>query len=571
MSEERAVINRIWSRVILEELSRLGVENVCVAPGSRSTPLIVEADDSSKLALHTHFDERGLGFLALGMAKASQKPVAVVVTSGTAVANLLPAIAESKLTGEKLVVLTADRPVELVGCGANQAIEQPGIFSHHVTKAVNLPSPTTDIPLSWLLTTIDDAMFKQSQLGGAVHINCPYPEPLYTDKSSWNDSDYCQQVNQWHCTDAPFTMKWQSGNSASDDVANFVDKKGIILIGSLPLEQARQAKSLADTLGWPVLCDPQSGISSDWAHYDLWMQNPQLKKVLNQCEVIVQLGERLVSKRLNAWIAQHVQSAACPYLFLSSSWSRNNQSHLAQSHFVTDIGGWLDIQLKSLERVKSHYAGWADGLCEDIQKIPAMVSDLLHEQNFLSELAIASTIEQTGNQCDLFIGNSLIVRLFDMFAALDSRNVYSNRGASGIDGLVATASGVQAATGKPMILFIGDASLLYDLNSVALLSKIQLPFVLVVTNNDGGAIFDLLPVAKEQKQALYQMPHGFGFEHAALMFGLNYECPVSLEQYQNIVNNHITNGSGGLVVEVKVPNEQAATHIKAIVRQVNAI
>lgn len=571
MSEDRAVINRIWSRVLLEELSRLGIENVCVAPGSRSTPLIVEANDSSKLTLHTHFDERGLGFLALGMAKASQKPVAVVVTSGTAVANLLPAIAESKLTGEKLVVLTADRPVELVGCGANQAIEQPGIFSHHVTQAVNLPSPTTDIPLSWLLTTIDDAMFKQSQLGGTIHINCPYPEPLYTDKSSWNDSDYCQQANRWLCSEKPYSMKWRSDSSQSYGLAEFIDKKGIILLGSLPLEQAQQAKCLAKKLGWPVLCDPQSGISSEWAHYDLWLQNPNLKQVLNQCEIIVQFGERLVSKRLNAWIAQHVQSASCPYLFLSSSWSRNNQSHLAQTHLVTDISEWIEVQLKVVSSSESTGAGWADGLCAEIQKIPELVTALLNEQQSLSELAIASTIEQIGHQCDLFIGNSLIVRLFDMFAELGSRNVYSNRGASGIDGLVATASGVQAVTGKPLIMFIGDASLLYDLNSLALLSKITLPFVVVVTNNDGGAIFDLLPVAKEQKQTLYQMPHGFGFEHAAYMFGLNYECPVSLEQYQKSVNNHISNGSGGLLVEVKVPNEQAAMHIKTIVGQVNAI
>ncbi|KOO11995.1 2-succinyl-5-enolpyruvyl-6-hydroxy-3-cyclohexene-1-carboxylate synthase, partial [Vibrio xuii] len=154
----QTVINRIWCQTILDELTRFGVTDVCVAPGSRSTPLTLEADENTKLTLHTHFDERGLGFLALGLAKASQRPVAVVVTSGTAVANLLPAIAEAKLTGEKLVVLTADRPIELVGCGANQAINQSGIFSEHVSAALELPSPSLHTPLKWLLTSVDQVM-----------------------------------------------------------------------------------------------------------------------------------------------------------------------------------------------------------------------------------------------------------------------------------------------------------------------------------------------------------------------------------------------------------------------------
>ncbi|EGU39377.1 2-succinyl-5-enolpyruvyl-6-hydroxy-3-cyclohexene-1-carboxylate synthase [Vibrio ichthyoenteri ATCC 700023] len=179
-NNDQAVMNRIWSQVLLEELTRFGVEHICVAPGSRSTPLTLEAAENSNLILHTHYDERGLGFLALGLAKASHKPVAIIVTSGTAVANLLPAIAEAKLTGEKLVVLTADRPVELVACGANQAIVQQGIFSSHVTAALNLPSPSEQVSLRWLLTSIDDVMYRQDRDGSAVHINCAFPEPLYS-------------------------------------------------------------------------------------------------------------------------------------------------------------------------------------------------------------------------------------------------------------------------------------------------------------------------------------------------------------------------------------------------------
>ncbi|MCE0494671.1 2-succinyl-5-enolpyruvyl-6-hydroxy-3-cyclohexene-1-carboxylic-acid synthase [Vibrio salinus] len=570
--EHRPIINRLWSQVLLDELSRLGVEHVCVAPGSRSTPLIVEANDNKKLTLHSHFDERGLGFLALGMAKASQKPVAVIVTSGTAVANLLPAIAESHLTGEKLVVLTADRPVELIDCGANQAINQIGIFSHHVTQAVNLPSPTADIPLSWLLTTIDDAMFRQSQLGGAVHINCPYPEPLYADAISWDDACYGPELKQWLNSQQPYNLKL-SGSDVHEfaGLSDAMTKKGVIIIGSVSLAQAEKAKSLAEGLGWPVLCDPQSGISSDWAYYDIWMQNTRLKEKLSQCEVIIQFGGRLVSKRLNAWLSSQLKLSDCRYWYVSPCWSRNNQSHLVQTHIVTNIETWIDRQQKVLKTKRCLHSGWADDLAHELHPLPALISAVADEQTSVCELSLVSDIARLGNQCDVFIGNSLIVRLFDMFARFDSRETYSNRGASGIDGLVATAAGVQTITNRPMILFMGDTSLLYDLNSMALLSKVVCPFVLVVTNNDGGAIFDLLPVPKEQKQRLYQMPHGFGFEHASRQFGLDYHCPGTLDQFQNVVNNHILNGVGALVVEVNVPNEQAATHIRTIVEQVNAI
>ena len=146
--------NRRWAAVILEALTRHGVRHVCIAPGSRSTPLTLAAAENRAFIHHTHFDERGLGHLALGLAKVSNEPVAVIVTSGTAVANLYPALIEAGLTGEKLILLTADRPPELIDCGANQAIRQPGIFASHPSQAIALPRPTQDIPASWLVSTM---------------------------------------------------------------------------------------------------------------------------------------------------------------------------------------------------------------------------------------------------------------------------------------------------------------------------------------------------------------------------------------------------------------------------------
>ena len=155
-----------------------------------------------------------------------------------------------------------------------------------------------------------------------------------------------------------------------------------------------------------------------------------------------------------------------------------------------------------------------------------------------------------------------MVRLVDMLSSISATQVYSNRGASGIDGLVATAAGVVKANQTPLMMLIGDTSLLYDLNSLALLTHNTTPMVIVVTNNDGGAIFDLLPVPEQQKQSLYQMPHGFSFEHAAAQFKLDYAAPETLNCYQTLIEKHFEQGQGTLLVEVKTPPEQASTLLK---------
>ncbi|MBD1564020.1 2-succinyl-5-enolpyruvyl-6-hydroxy-3-cyclohexene-1-carboxylic-acid synthase [Vibrio sp. S12_S33] len=570
MKQDQAVLNRIWSQTLLEELTRLDVEEVCIAPGSRSTPLTLEADANQKLTLHTHFDERGLGFLALGLAKASQKPVAVIVTSGTAVANLLPAIAESKLTGEKLVVLSADRPLELVGCGANQAINQVDIYSSHVTQTLNLPSPNTAVPLTWLLTSLDEMMANQARQGGTVHINCPFPEPLYSQGDKTQFAGYLASIDSWQLSSQPYSSSFGQWCTESMDCGELFNKKGLVIIGSLNLANAKKAKQFANKLGWPVLCDPQSGVNSDWTHFDLWLQNSIAKEQLSECEVIVQFGARLVSKRLNQWLSEQVTQRAAQYIYVSSQAERNNPSHLPQWHFVADIEQWVETHISKWTALGATQAGWADQLKSKASELEQLAQLHLCGDESLSEIAVALDLAERSQNADLFLGNSLIVRLVDMFATLDNRHVYSNRGASGIDGLVATMAGVQRINQQPMLMLIGDTALLYDLNSLALVTHTCAPLVIVVTNNDGGAIFDLLPVPEAQKSALYQMPHGYQFEFAAKQFGLSYVRPQTLSAYQSAVSEHLQQGQGTLIVEVITPPEQASTQLRQFTQQIDA-
>ncbi|CAH6803979.1 2-succinyl-5-enolpyruvyl-6-hydroxy-3-cyclohexene-1-carboxylate synthase [Vibrio chagasii] len=563
MNHDQAVLNRVWCHTLLEELTRSGVEHVCIAPGSRSTPLTLEAEANSKLTLHTHFDERGLGFLALGLAKASNKPVAVIVTSGTAVANLLPATAESGLTREKLILLTSDRPIDLVDCGANQAIQQQGIFSSHVETALNLPSPTTQVSLNWLLTSVDTALAKQRSVGGAIHINCPFPEPLYSANSAEMYADYTKSVAAWRASTSLYSNTYLPShlNAQPVSASDYVARKGAVIIGSIENEAAIKAKQFASALGWPVLCDPQSGVSSDWKHYDLWMQSDAAKAQLSQCDFIIQFGERIVSKRLNQWVkGQAATFCSSQYIVVSPDAHRINQDHLPQTHIVADIEYWLSEQ--HLPTLLGEHAGWAAPLAEVANTVQQLALAQISNNDQLTELSVAVDLSSRLKGRELFVGNSLMVRLVDMLSSISATQVYSNRGASGIDGLVATAAGVIKANQTPLMMLIGDTSLLYDLNSLALLTHSTTPMVIVVTNNDGGAIFDLLPVPEQQKQSLYQMPHGFSFEHAAAQFQLGYAAPETLNCYQTLIEQHFEQGQGTLLVEVKTPPEQASTLLK---------
>ncbi|OBT16036.1 2-succinyl-5-enolpyruvyl-6-hydroxy-3-cyclohexene-1-carboxylic-acid synthase [Vibrio sp. UCD-FRSSP16_10] len=565
----QAQMNRIWSSIILEEAARFGAEHVCLAPGSRSTPLALESIKQTNLTLHTHFDERGLGFFALGLAKASQKPVIVIVTSGTAVANLLPAVVEANLTGEKLILLTADRPPELVGVGANQAIVQQGIFSSHVTQSILLPSPTSTIDARWLLSKIDNALHNQAKMNGPIHLNCPFPEPLYIE-----DCPLLSEVKElplaWLQSNRPYTQapNTQALNTqapvledSSDHLSHFFKKhchlKGLIIIGRLAHDKSIQVLELAKQLGWPVLCDPQSGVSSDWHGYDVWLQNDEAQSRLSQCDVVVQFGARLVSKRLLQFLKQRVSDTSFTQYALSSNEAGIlNPDHLPMLRFS---GQWQQLEVLSSEN-----NGWADELKHYAKRVTRETNTLLSSD--ITELEVAHRLHELTAGYQLFLGNSLGVRLLDMVSEHLDVTTYSNRGASGIDGIIATSAGVAAGNRQPTLTLIGDTSLLHDLNSLSLLAK-QSSIVLLF-NNDGGAIFDMLPVDESHKQSLYQMPHGHQFKHSAAQFNMHYHQPATWQELTQIVEDFNPTAGRSLMIEVVTPAGQASRHIKTLCSQI---
>nr|WP_086938181.1 2-succinyl-5-enolpyruvyl-6-hydroxy-3-cyclohexene-1-carboxylic-acid synthase [Thaumasiovibrio occultus] len=539
--------------LIIETLSRHGVTDICIAPGSRSTPLTLAAQAHGKLTIHTHFDERGLGFLALGLAKASHKQVAVITTSGTAVANLLPAVAEAHLTGEQLVLLTADRPQTLVDVGANQAIIQPGIFSSHVSNALNLPSPSQAHSPAWLVSSIDAVLFGQHH--GSVHINCPFPEPLYGDEEVLF-TDYLAPVATWLSSTKPF-YNVLANYSLPDVPANWTTiqhQRGVVIAGKLSPGELSEVKVLARRLGWPLLADPQSGGSSAWAGYDVWLNNPDCDAFLSQAEVVLQFGGRLVSKRLGAWLGKF----SGEYWLIDPSTARLQPQHRPHTRIQASASDWV-VEALCLAVEAPEQRDWA-------ARLAALPTPW--ENDALNELSFAEQVPHwLVDGQDLFIGNSLVVRLIDMLASEWQAPVFTNRGASGIDGLIATAAGVARARQRPLLTLIGDTSLLYDLNSLALLKATSQPMVIVVLNNDGGGIFDMLPVPQDQKEALYRMPHGLSFSAAAAMFGLNYVQPTSLIEAEEAIQSGLA-ASGATLIEIVTPSGEAGALLKQMMEEV---
>ncbi|MFE1284802.1 2-succinyl-5-enolpyruvyl-6-hydroxy-3-cyclohexene-1-carboxylic-acid synthase [Klebsiella aerogenes] len=457
-----SAFNRRWAAVILEALTRHGVQHICIAPGSRSTPLTLAAAENRAFIHHTHFDERGLGHLALGLAKASRQPVAVIVTSGTATANLYPALIEAGLTGEKLILLTADRPPELIDCGANQAIRQPGMFASHPAQTVSLPRPSQDISARWLVSTIDQALGELH--AGGVHINCPFAEPLYGDMDD-SGLEWQQQLGNWWQSDKPWLRQaLQMESEKQRDWFFWRQKRGVVVAGRMSAAEGKKVAEWAQTLGWPLIGDVLSQTGQPLPCADLWLGNGK---------AVSELAQRI-------------------------------------RRYLPDQG-------------------------------------------------------------QLFVGNSLVVRLIDALGQLPAGYpVYSNRGASGIDGLLATAAGVQRASARPTLAIVGDLSALYDLNSLALLRQASAPLVLVVVNNNGGQIFSMLPTPQDERRQFYLMPQDVDFSHAAAMFGLAYHRPDDWQSLDEAMAG-AWRRAGATVIELAVNETDGTQTLQQLLAQVSRL
>ncbi len=573
---ETARANRLWADLIVEELVRLGVELFCVAPGSRSTPLVAALAANGRAGSLVHFDERGTAFAALGYARATGLPAAWITTSGTAVANGLPAVVEAATDGVPMILLTADRPPELRQTGANQTIDQPDIFGDFVRWRFDLPAPSLDVDPASILTTVDQAVYRANRSPkGPIHLNLMFREPLIPGPDE--PPEPIPGPDRWRSSTDPYT-RYAPARPAIDHahVSRIWDavrpvERGLVVAGRLASrEQGEAVRKLARVLGWPLLPDVGSQIrlgGDGVSFYDVLLADESFAKA-HAPEAVLHFGGRALSKRLEGFIARHRPD---PYVVVKENPFRLDPAHLVTHSVESDVEDFCAaLAGTASDRPSSADASWSARWREASAGAGSVLERVLASGE-LDEPAVARLISrEIPEDHGLVVASSMPIRDLDAFAAPDGPDVpvAANRGASGIDGTVATAAGFARGSGRPVTLLIGDLALLHDLNSLAMLRG--LPVTVVVLNNDGGGIFSFLPIARHEDffEPYFGTPQGVGFEPAAAMFGLGYAKPGTLEEFSSVYMD-ATSGDGPTLIEVMTDREENVDAHRRILREVS--
>jgi 2-succinyl-5-enolpyruvyl-6-hydroxy-3-cyclohexene-1-carboxylate synthase len=436
--------------------------------------------------------------------------------------------------------------------GANQTINQVNLYGNYPTWQFDLPCPTAEINPNVVLTTIDLAVSKSRQApSGVVHLNCMFREPLApTDApieipaslDRWKESRFSVGAG---FPPTPYT-RYASKLTipATDEIQSLVETiastaKGILFVGQLKSTAEIQAViKLATRLNWAVFADIQSGLRlrqdfPNLIHYFDRLLLTDIAIELEQIDTIVQIGTRIVSAQWFKWIEQHPPTN---YMAIADNPDRYDPSHLVSLRIESDLTYLCDRLCQQLPQLSP--STWVQKLRSASDRISVTAAKFLKTAT-LTEPLIARTIsELIPSQHGLWVSNSMPIRDLDMYAihyplsTIHYPRVGANRGTSGIEGAIASATGFAIGLQTPVTAIVGDLSSLHDLNSLALLRHNSQPVIVVIINNDGGGIFSFLPIAKSSQifDTYFGTPHGLDFCHAAAMFELDYYHPQQREE-----------------------------------------
>lgn len=573
VSDDTASINELWAKLIIKELIHHGVRLFCIAPGSQSTPLIIAATQHPLAKTHFHYDERGMSFYALGYAKASRCPGALIVTSGTAVANLLPAVMEAHCDHIPLILITADRPPELRECGANQTCDQVKIFENFVRWHIDLPCPDAKISPSYIGSIISQAIASATfSPAGPVHINCMLRKPLFSDVEDPSLKLH-SIIRSQHNAQTTFTLGRHILQSHDmEQLANELSEheKGVILVSTLPsFNVLEPLYTLSRLLQWPIFPDVLSQARSAGTGYGVVPYYDLILTALTTNEdfaldAILQIGDRFVSQQLCTWIASKKPKIHCHVTFhIDSKDPIHSITHRVIcdiTHFTKHFSRYLPGRAPS-----SWFKMW-----KELNTITAHALDsFFTTHNALNEPRLFHHLASCLNDSTgLFVSNSMPIRNADAFFCPQTRldPIFCNRGLSGIDGNIASAAGIAHALEKPIIAIFGDLAFIHDINSLAQVKDLSIK--LIVINNNGGSIFSFLPIAKKEKlfTPFFTASHGLDFKHAASLFGLYYTKPKTLEELQKTLHC-----PSSYLIEIQTPFTQNIEVHKTITQHLKEV
>ncbi len=520
--------NILWTETFVNELVSMGVSYACISPGSRNTPLTLAFSNNKKIKTFVQIDERSCAFFALGIAKQSGTPVVVVSTSGTATAELYPAIIEAYQSRVPLIICTADRPPELLDCGANQTINQNNIYKNHIRWFFDIGLPEINKRRLKHIKVLARRAYTESlfRSKGPVHLNFPFRKPFepdsYTDEVSHSLIEYAKSAAEIKKISS-VPEENSKTNKILKDISQLVqyEEKGLIIVG--PSENSNNFKQLceklSELLSYPVLADGTSrlrfgeNISNVICNYDAFLRSASVRKKL-KAKIIIHFGRTITSKTLDLYL----------------------EGLNAQRFMINEFGDWFDPSNKSNAvinekpelfcsnlinelketKFKRKKTNWLNDILLLDSKAEKIKSQIIEKAFFPSESRIYSEIiKLLPNQSNIMISNSLPIRDFDNFVSNSPKELvtFCSRGASGIDGITSTALGIAAASGNLTILITGDLAFYHDLNGLLAANKYSIPLIIILINNNGGGIFQLLPISKykESFSEFFLSPHNLEF------------------------------------------------------------
>ncbi len=558
--------NLSLSALIVDELARVGLREVCIAPGSRSTPLALAFAAHPAIRVYLHLDERSAAFFALGLAMGGGRPAALLCTSGSAAANFFPAVIEARMSRLPLLVLTADRPHELRGSGANQTIDQVKLYGDQVLWSVDLPLPEAEPPalVERSLRALAARAYAAADgiVKGPVHLNFPFRKPLEPEPGEG------LPVFDWEAG-APPQARLLRGRVAPEasqarELGELIaaHPRGLIVCGpGCPGGDFPAAVSeLSRRSGYPLLADPLSGLRfgcpGSLGGYEAYMGRPALReRLLGEAQVVLRFGGVPTSAALMNGL-DALQPRARVHVVEHGVWQ--DDTHRTTLFLQADPALACRALLPFLPGREE--SAWAGRLQSAERRYWEALEEALQSLPLTEGWAAAETLAALPEGGRLWAGNSLPVRHLDAYARPSDRRiqVYGSRGASGIDGNLSTALGVAACDReRPLAALVGDVTFYHDMNGLFALRRHGLRRVtFVLLNNNGGGIFRRLPVSAWEPpfEELFLTPHGLNFEPAAAMYGLEHRLAHSREDLRAALQESVGTETPHLI-EVRTDSE----------------
>ncbi|WP_411968525.1 2-succinyl-5-enolpyruvyl-6-hydroxy-3-cyclohexene-1-carboxylic-acid synthase [Haloferax sp. YSSS75] len=568
--------NTLWARTFVDELARTDIDAVCIAPGSRSTPLTEAFDSHDDIETFSHLDERSMAYFALGRARRTGKVTPIVCTSGTAAANFHPAVIEASQGRVPMLVLTADRPPEIRDSGANQTVDQEKLYGDAVRWYKDMPEPeATDRKLRSLRTTAARAVAEATGVdSGPVHLNFPFRKPLEpTPVEGDVPADIDPVARDGRDGSTPYVRTTDGVPELSEDhLRKLADEltvdRGLIVAGPAdpPGFNTEAIAALAHATGFPIVADPLSGLrfgghtrtTTVLGGYDGYLDE-RVTDDWPDPEVVVRIGASPTSKPLRKYLAR---TDARQYLVDPTG--RWREAEFGATDLLSAEPSVLAWRLSQLVR-NSPDTEWAQ-LWTDAEE--AHWSAVEAETDAFEGRLAADVAELAPEPATLFVSNSMPVRELDRFArpSTKARTVLGNRGASGIDGIVSSALGAGSASRDHLTLLTGDLAYYHDMNGLLALGRLGVDATIVLVNNDGGGIFHMLPIEDYEPPFTdqFKTPHGLDFSATESLYDLSF-TRVDADGFREAYADSVASG-GTDVIEVST-DAKSSHRVREAIRE----